>query len=177
MVIQLTVCRGRQNTCTDCCSTVFKSCTLYIRPATRCPCWPTSLLKHRWGPYTFGIAPLITSYTYVLHPFKISYKRQSMKWSFYISTRAEVSCVSTILRRNAPGKVQVCYGAKEWCDQVQCDKTSRNHRGFQRFFHSFTSVQSSPSVLQLHQIYPCCLWVSCYASPSFVTKVLVLQFL
>ena len=52
-----------------------------------------------------------------LRPFKISFQRQSMKWSFFISTRAEVSFVSTILR-NAPGKVQVCYGAKEWCGQV-----------------------------------------------------------
>ena len=39
---------------------------MYIRPATRGPCWLTSLLKHRWGRYTFGIVSLITTYTYVL---------------------------------------------------------------------------------------------------------------
>ena len=64
-----------------------------------------------------------------LRPFKISFQRQSMKWSFFISTRAEVSFVSTILR-NAPGKVQVCYGAKE-----SSYKTSRNHRSFRKCFY------------------------------------------
>ena len=147
---------------------------MYIRPATRGPCWLTSLLKHRWGRYTFGIVSLITTYTYVL----LRSASKDNPWNEV--SIFQLGLKSVVFLQSCGGMLQAKFKflmePKRYVAKPK-NKTSRNHRGFQKFFHSFTSVQSSPTVLPLHQIYPCCLWISCRASPSFVTKVLVLQFL
>ena len=144
MVIQLTVCRGRQNKCTECCS-------LQI------------LAKTQSGSIRFWDCV----FNHILCLSQYILKRSASKdnpWNEVSLFQLELK---SVLFPQSCGMLQAKFKSvmEPKSDVAKSSyKTSRNHRSFRKCFYYFISVQSSPSVLPLHQIYPCCLWISCHAS-------------
>ena len=140
LVIQLTACRGRLNTCTDCCSRVFKSCT-----NIHTSCNQVSLLTNILAETPLGSS--ITTYSATSTPTSYILLRSPSKDNPWNEVPIFHFGLKSVVFPQSCGMLQAKFNSimEPKSDMAKPrNKTSRNHLRFQKFFHAFTSVQSSP---------------------------------